>query len=92
MLLWMSPSIISSFHLHIRLTCYWFPIFNVVLMSSSRRTWLITKESGPGSREKKYKGYCATFARNVPPAIDILTHSSFLHNTLKICKMGPRQK
>ena len=32
---------------------------------------MIMEETGPASAEKKDKGYCATFAKNAAPAINV---------------------
>lgn len=39
--------------------------------------WITEEKTGPGFGEKKYKEYCAIFAKNVAHAIDILISLEF---------------
>lgn len=77
MLLGISPFIIESFHLYLKLNSHLFPIFNVVEIGSSRMFWIFAKETGWGSGEKKCTRSCTVYAKNVASAINTLIELEF---------------
>lgn len=65
-----------------KLNAHSFLIFNDVQTGSSKMFWITEEKTCPGFGEKKYKEYCAIFAKNV---------AHVLNSNLKVCKMCQRE-